>query len=262
MSWVKVCVAVAGVLVAMTMPKEVLAGDPEPSGPPESTFSYSLVELYLRLTTGAPGSSSVFTEPGAAPGTGTMYTLDDIMGVAPVMDQANGATAGDVLNGSTFWGVTGDEWGPGVGTMTNHGAMPTIVPTTTPQSIPAGFHNGSGLVAGDGNLVGTNIVSGVSIFGVPGSASGCYGGTGINGSCNSTCNCQAGLVCVRMAPHEAVNDSVQECILTFYPPPGLPVLRKVCRNWASDTATISADSECISAFQAGLNPYEYFTPLH
>jgi hypothetical protein len=222
------------------------------------------VDLYMRLTTGAPGTMSIFTEPADVPGTGTMYTLDDVMGVAPTTDQSSGATAADVLDGSTFWGLTGGEWGLQTGTMQNNSAISTIVPTTTPQNIPAGYHNGSGMVAGDAYLVGENIKSGVSIFGVPGSASSCTGTTGVNGNCSGTCNCQAGLVCVNLRADSAdtVWDTFGECVLAIYPPPGLPLPQQVCLNWASATATISANGACIGSFQNSLNPYAYITPVH
>ena len=53
------------------------------------------------------------------------------------------------------------------GTMPNIGEM-LIVPNTTNQVIPIGFHNGLGVVTGDVNLTPENIRSQVSIFGVVG----------------------------------------------------------------------------------------------
>ena len=43
-----------------------------------------------------------------------------------------------------------------------------ITPGTSAQTIAAGYHNGSGQVAGDANLVAGNIKSGTNIFGVTG----------------------------------------------------------------------------------------------
>jgi len=43
-----------------------------------------------------------------------------------------------------------------------------ITPGTSAQAISAGYHNGSGSVAGDANLVAANIKAGVTIFGVTG----------------------------------------------------------------------------------------------
>jgi hypothetical protein len=51
--------------------------------------------------------------------------------------------------------------------MPNNGAV-TITPGTTNQTIAAGYHNGSGTVAGDPDLIASNIKSGVDIFGVVG----------------------------------------------------------------------------------------------
>ena len=43
-----------------------------------------------------------------------------------------------------------------------------ITPSTSDQTIQAGYHNGSGKVAGDADLVTGNIKSGANIFGVAG----------------------------------------------------------------------------------------------
>ena len=43
----------------------VFAGNPDSPSPPESTFSYSLEDIYNRLDTGASGTQSSFTEPSA-----------------------------------------------------------------------------------------------------------------------------------------------------------------------------------------------------
>ena len=90
----------------------------------------------------------------------------NIFGVTGSVIQATGnAAAGDVLTGKTFSNASA----AGVnGTMSNHGAV-TIVPTTTNQTIAEGYHNGSGKVEGDADLVAGNIKCGVTIFGVTGS---------------------------------------------------------------------------------------------
>jgi len=69
--------------------------------------------------------------------------------------------AANVLTGTTIAGTAG--------TMPNRGAV-AITPNTGTQTIAAGYHNGSGTVAGDANLVAANILSAISIFGVAGSA--------------------------------------------------------------------------------------------
>jgi hypothetical protein len=47
-------------------------------GPPESTLSYTLEDIYNRLDTGAAGTQSTFTEPSSGPTSGTGHTLDEI----------------------------------------------------------------------------------------------------------------------------------------------------------------------------------------
>ncbi|MBB1127437.1 DUF1566 domain-containing protein, partial [Thiospirillum jenense] len=74
------------------------------------------------------------------------------------------AAVGDVLTGKTF--CNSSACGQ-TGTMANNGAQ-DITPSTSAQTITAGYHNGSGVVAGDANLNSHNIKSGVSIFGVAG----------------------------------------------------------------------------------------------
>lgn len=73
------------------------------------------------------------------------------------------ATAEQILTGMTAY-VKGVKV---TGNMTNHGVV-NITPGTANQVIPKGYHNGSGGVAGDPNLVSGNIKSGVSIFGKSG----------------------------------------------------------------------------------------------
>lgn len=78
--------------------------------------------------------------------------------------QSGTATPADVLAGKTF----SSSGGVGqTGTMPNNGAV-ALTPGTAPVTIAAGYHNGSGTVAGDTDLVAGNIKSGVDIFGVTG----------------------------------------------------------------------------------------------
>ena len=81
-----------------------------------------------------------------------------------VIESSGDAAAGDVLTGKTFSNATA----AGVaGAMPNNGAV-NISPGSSDQTIAAGYHNGSGIVAGDGDLVAANIKSGMQLFGVTG----------------------------------------------------------------------------------------------
>lgn len=69
--------------------------------------------------------------------------------------------AANVLTGTTIAGTAG--------TMVNRGTV-AITPSTVTQTIAAGYHTGSGTVAGDADLVAANIKNGANIFGVAGTA--------------------------------------------------------------------------------------------
>lgn len=72
--------------------------------------------------------------------------------------------ASNVLARKTFSNSDGVNQ---VGTMPNNGAM-TINPGSLDQTIPEGYHNGSGTVTGDTDLQSNNIRNGVTIFSVTG----------------------------------------------------------------------------------------------
>ena len=58
-------------------------GPVDPPNPPGTTSSYTLEQIYQRLTTGNYfAKQNGFTEPASGPGTGTMHTLDQIMAQA------------------------------------------------------------------------------------------------------------------------------------------------------------------------------------
>ena len=101
--------------------------------------------------------------------------------IIPVIKVPSGdATAEDVLTGKSFSNANATGIN---GTMPDNGAV-HLIPGTTLEPIPAGYHNGSGSVAGDTDLVASNIQSGVEIFGVIGSNSwkpDCSSGT-LNGT--------------------------------------------------------------------------------
>lgn len=84
---------------------------------------------------------------------------------------AGTATSADVLAGRTFSSSAGLG---ATGTMPSNDGL-SILPGTATQIIPFGHHDGSGTVAGDGDLVAGNIRLGVDLFGVAGTL-GCGNG--------------------------------------------------------------------------------------
>jgi len=92
----------------------------------------------------------------------------DIFGVTGSFPNDGTAGTGDVLSGKTFYNSSATKQ---TGTMTNRGAY-NITPGASNVTIPAGYHNGAGVVYGDSDLVASNIKNGVDIFGVTGSFTG------------------------------------------------------------------------------------------
>jgi hypothetical protein len=88
---------------------------------------HTLEQIYQRLNAGTDAAKMTsFTEPATGPGTGTMHTLDDIMGIAPAVDNTAGALPAEVLAGKTFWSLRTDgTWGMQTGT-----GAPAPVPQT------------------------------------------------------------------------------------------------------------------------------------
>ena len=92
-------------------------GPVDPPTPPGSTLSYSL--NYLPPAECRDGRDpGPIHRAGGQPGTGTTYSLNEVMAIAPAVDDANGAGAGQVLSGRKFWGLrSGSDWGLKTGTM-------------------------------------------------------------------------------------------------------------------------------------------------
>ena len=155
--------------VLCVLPAGVWAGSLDAPAAPGSSSSamYTLDGIYNRLNSGAAGAkrSGAFTKPSAVPGS-SGHTLDEVMGKTPTADN-NGAMAAEVWSGKAFWGLRTNGWGPLTGTMTNVGTQ-NITPGTSAQTITQGYHDGTGSVEGDADLVAGNIRCGVTIFGVTG----------------------------------------------------------------------------------------------
>lgn len=84
--------------------------------------------------------------------------------MAGIIKATGNAAVGDVLSGRTFSNETGNNR---IGTMANQGAQ-VITPGIANKAIPAGYHNGSGYVAGDPDLVAANFPKDVNLFGIQG----------------------------------------------------------------------------------------------
>ncbi len=79
-------------------------GTTDSTGAPGATNSYTLTDIYNRINNGTAGTQSTFTEPGVAPGTGTMQTLNEIYDLAS--ERSRPPETGDTF---TDAGVTGED---------------------------------------------------------------------------------------------------------------------------------------------------------
>jgi len=144
-----------------------LAGSMDAPAAPDNPASamFTTTDIYNRLHDGSAGAKRAgsFTMPDAAPGA-TGHTLDELMAKAPAKDDVNGATAADVLQGRTFFGLRSDGWGLGTGTLASRALDANAV------TVPAGYYAATTLSAVDTDLISTNILFGRSIFGVVGDA--------------------------------------------------------------------------------------------
>ena len=148
------------------------AGTLDPPAAPTDPASamFTLTDLYNRLDAGTEGSKrgGSFVEPpdGAIAGTG--YTLDQIMGLMPTLDNVTGAGVADVLEGKEFWGLTGGAWGLQTGTATA-GASFDGGNGVKVITIPNGLYSGGKTATAiDSALDPANIKKGVTLFGTLG----------------------------------------------------------------------------------------------
>ena len=171
------------ILIILTTTITVLAatGTTEALNAPGLTSSYTLEDIYQRLNSGTVGSQSTFTEPAVDPGTGSMHDLNDIMAAAPEAVTTNGATADQVLDGQSFWGLTNGQWGLQTGNILS-GSNVTGADGDITFAIPDGYYNGNFATAVDNDLQPENILDGVSIFNVTGNIPSGSNVTGADGA--------------------------------------------------------------------------------
>jgi len=120
-----------------------------------------LQELAGNVTTGKTAvASAIYAMGQQADGSMTFAEL-----AAKIQNISKDATAavGEVLSSKTFYAGGSKK----TGTMPNRGAV-VITPGTSNKAIPSGYHNGSGYVVGDADLVAANIRAGKDLFGVAG----------------------------------------------------------------------------------------------
>ncbi len=120
--------AIVYLLLAAGLAAPVHGGQLDAPSGPGSYPTYTLQDLYNRLNDGTAGSPSTFTEPSTGPADSARKNLNQIMDAAPEVDDTNGATAADVADGKTFWGLTSGEWGLRTGTATSGSGYPAPVP--------------------------------------------------------------------------------------------------------------------------------------
>ncbi len=152
------------------------AGDLEPSGSPThtNTAMYKITDIYSRLRDGITasdfqtGGPVPIRQPTEGP-TNSTYgmtgpDLNDCMAIAPVADNANGATTNDVRSGRAFWCLQSSGWGM------QTGAAPVQILSPGSSTMTNGYYASNDLAQVDTDLVASNICMGVTIFGVTGAS--------------------------------------------------------------------------------------------
>ena len=168
------------------------AGTLTPSATPAAT-SYTLADIYTRLTTNATTTAANHSVTTSTSPAATYYTLTQLYNAIPTitattvqtgisylgvagtgLTSLGTATSGQILTGIIFSNSTSVNI---VGAMADNGAV-AVTPSTSDQTIAAGFHTGGGTVAGDSDLLAANIVTGTAVF----SVTGTFLGNMFNGS--------------------------------------------------------------------------------
>ena len=144
-----------------------------PSGTPAAQ-SYTLGDIYTRLTTGAAAVAgnhalSTTTAPAAS-----FYTLSQIYNAIPTV------YPGDLLASSTYLGVTGSV---AVKTGNTAAASSSAQGTSLVVTVPQGYYSGGASVTvstSSANFTAANIANKVNLFGVTGTLLGnMWNGTGL-----------------------------------------------------------------------------------
>jgi len=103
----------------LSLPLLLWAGDLDSPAAVNHTDSnmYTISDIYNRLETGEAGTKGSFAEPTSGPGS-TGKTLNEVMGIAPAVDNTNGVSPAEVPSGKTYWGLKegSNTWGLKTGT--------------------------------------------------------------------------------------------------------------------------------------------------
>ena len=98
---ISLVVVISVLLTAVTV--LAASGTTDAPAAPGSTSSYTLEDIYQRLSNGTAASQSAFTEPAVAPGTGSMHSLNDIYAVIP-------DAGSDVAGGGRLQDLRSSRW--------------------------------------------------------------------------------------------------------------------------------------------------------
>ena len=160
-------------IILTLLPLAAVAGELDSPGDPASgSGMLTLQELYDYLTMGTePADSGSVDEPDAGPAS-TMKTLQQLYAKLKELFEASTARPDQVLDTADFVNTDPLNWGVTAGTIPNYsgGEAREYTPGSTAKPIDTGYHEGS-IVQGDANLAPANIVAGVTIFDVTGTAS-------------------------------------------------------------------------------------------
>ncbi len=163
----------------------VKAGNLDSISSPSAT-GYTLTDIYQRLTTNQSANDSEHIFSPLADPSASFHTLKEIyesiptieaskvklgtdyLGISGTLLPSGGTTdAGNVLSGKTFFGNNQTDWTLQTGSMPNIGQQ-VLTPGIVDQIITLGYHDGTGKVVGDTDLISGNIRSGINLFGIDG----------------------------------------------------------------------------------------------